>query len=260
MGTKSLDVSESDDDGYSMDDDFVRLSKEERSDEDHASTFHEGPSSFDEPLTPVKELHPQQLENNSRYHRDERSGFCDANHDYPSVKESSLCPQKESEPDSDAGYIGEVKCTTDETVSAPAQPHVDLPMMQSTNAKTPVNEKPKANSQQQQCRVSFDPICVFIATKKLEGRLVDGNKSQNVRQYSKKRLNELSKPAKHNIFNTPEKMDKPKKKSPKGSEEGQSFLERMKTMENEKREKLQRAAVEAIFNAKLDKVGASCKL
>ena len=247
--TKSQATSESDD-TYSMDDDFVSSSKDEQSEESQGKSTCVGPPTL------VERLQPIILGNKPRYYHNEWRGLRSDD-----IKESSSIPiqasaqyvEEKTKPESDAGYIGDIKCTTDPAVSATSPPVVEE-MIQQSNAKMPSHDGPKAYSQSQ-CRVSFDPICVFIATKTPEGRtIVQEKPPQKGRQYSTQRLNELSQPSKHNIYNTPEKRDSPKKKSDAVSDGGRSFLERMKTMEIEKREKLQRATAEAIYNAKTDKV------
>ncbi len=251
---KSQDASESDD-AYSTDDDFVTSFKDESSDEDHSSSTHhiEGQSICDEPST-VMQPHSQILGNISRSCHVERPGSREAQHRRLEVKGSSdastQSTQMKSEPDSDAGYIGEVQYIPNECASTTHLPVVQDMIQQSS----PMNETPRIAYSQHQCRVSFDPICVLIAAKAPEGRPSAPDKSQNGLQRSKQRLNELSQPIKHKIFNTPEKSGKPNKKSPKVSTDGPSFLKRMTTMENEKREKLQRAAAEATYTAKVDKV------
>jgi hypothetical protein len=247
--TKSQATSESDE-TYSMDDDFVSSSKGEQSEEGQGKSACVGPP----PL--VERLQPNFLGNKPRYYHNEWRGLR-----IDDVKVSSSLPiqasaqsvEEKTRPESDAGYVGDVKCTTYPAVSA-TSPSIVEEMIQQSNPKVPSHDGSKAYSQSQ-CRVSFDPICVFIATKTPEGRTTFQEKpSQKGRQYSTQRLNELSQPSKHNIYNTPEKKDPPKKKSNAVSDGGRSFLERMKTMEIEKREKLQRATAEAIYNAKTDKV------
>lgn len=248
----SQDASESED-SYSMDDDFVTSSQDERSNEDPSSPANhtiEGQSICDEPSA-VTQPHSQILGNNSQSYHVEISGSREPQHGSCDVSTQSTQMQLES--NSDAGYIGEVKYTPNASASTTHLPVVQE-MIQQPSPTTPMNEKPKIACSKQQCRVSFDPICVFIATKSPEGKPVISGKPQNGHQHSKKRLNELSQPIKHKIFHTPEKSEKPNMKSPKVSTDRPNFLERMKTIENEKRVKLQRAAAEAAYNARVDKV------
>lgn len=247
---QSHDSRESED-AYSLDNDFAGSTEEDRSEDER--------SPYEEPYTVVKELSPHTLETNSRQYR---PGFNESRPDVDakgSSKEPMLPPEKKIELTSNAGYIGEVECTNTPTVAATLPPVLQA-MIQPANTNNPMQETP--NAYPQQCRVSFDPICVFIATKTPEGKRIDQENPPNTRQYSTKRIYELSKPLAHNVYTTPDKSsDKAKKKSPKVSDEGPSFLERMKMMEIEKREKLQRAAAEATYNARSDKVCyISCNL
>ncbi|KAL3774767.1 hypothetical protein ACHAW5_000287 [Stephanodiscus triporus] len=83
-------------------------------------------------------------------------------------------------------------------------------------------------------------------------------KSAKLHRYSLERLSQLSKPVKHRAYHSDNGIDsktahKPKKTSLDSSECGSSFLERMATKEEERREKLQRAVARAIYDAKVDK-------
>lgn len=251
---QSHDSSESED-SYSLDNDFAGSTEEDRSEDDHSCTHGMERSTYEERYTVVKELSPHTLETNLRQYR---PGFNESRPDLVDAKGSSNEPmlpsEKKIELTCDAGYIGEVECAnTTPTVAATL-----LPVLQATiqpaSTNNPIQETPIAYPQQQ-CRVSFDPICVFIATKTPEGKRIDRDNFPKPKQYSTKRIYELSKPLAHNVYNTPDKSsDKAKKKSHKVSDEGPSFLDRMKMMEIEKREKLQRAAAEATYNARSDKV------
>jgi hypothetical protein len=112
--------------------------------------------------------------------------------------------------------------------------------------------------------VSLVPRCAYAETKsmkyKKEGGLQSAEqKSAKVSCYSLERLTELSKPVEHRSYHSDNENDhkttiKPKKTSLDSSESRSSFLERMESKEEERREKLQLAIARAVYDAKVDKV------
>ena len=110
---------------------------------------------------------------------------------------------------------------------------------------------------------SYVPRCAYSETKSMKlkkGALQSAEqKSAKLHRYSLERLSQLSKPVEHRAYHSDNGIDfktanKPKKTPLDSSECVSSFLERMATKEEERREKLQRAVARAIYDAKVDKV------
>jgi len=118
----------------------------------------------------------------------------------------------------------------------------------------------------------FVPRCAYAQTKamklkkaeELKAAQVEREKStKKVLRYSKKRLERLAQPAKHHVYDNKENIQpksdntcnktKKKKSVDDESDYGPNFLERMETMEQERRESMARATAEALYQARTDK-------
>jgi len=117
----------------------------------------------------------------------------------------------------------------------------------------------------------FVPRCAYAQTKamklkkakELKAAQAEQEKStKKVLRYSKKRLERLAQPAKHHVYDNKENIQPKsdtcnkttKKKSVDDeSDYGPNFLERMETMEQERRESMARATAEALYQARTDK-------
>lgn len=255
--TEPHESSESED-NYSMDDDFVGSSSQEKSEDDDQSSLEDVKSACDAAITKVEHEHPPRFSTTQLY-SDESSGYRDASLECWEEKESSVTPIQTSthylaektkqEPDGES--IGDVNCKTGEIEAAICPSLVGEIPKQTVTLKTPKHDEKKIPSR---CRVSFDPQRTVIESKSTKIMKSDHEKSHKGHHYSKQRLDELSKPTKHNIYNSSDKGVQSKKKAIVLPDDERSFLDRMKIMETEKREKLQRAAAELLYNAKVDKV------
>lgn len=109
---------------------------------------------------------------------------------------------------------------------------------------------------------SFVPRCAYAETKSMQYKKAGESaepKSTKLSRYSLERLTELSKPVEHRSYHSDNengyKMKiKPQKTSLDSSENRSTFLERMESKEEERREKLRLAMARAVFDAKVDKV------
>ena len=116
----------------------------------------------------------------------------------------------------------------------------------------------------------FVPRCAYAQTKamklkkaeELKAAQAEREKStKKVLRYSKKRLERLAQPAKHHVYDNKENIQpksetskaKKKKSVDDESDYGPNFLERMETMEQERRESMARATAEALYQARTDK-------
>lgn len=120
---------------------------------------------------------------------------------------------------------------------------------------------------------NFVPRCAYARTKTMQ--LGKEKKAETkpeeppkvTRRYSKKRLEQLARPARHKVYSKgniqPESSgnlggkSKKNKQPSDDSDYGPSFLERMETMGEERQERLVRAAAEALYEARTDKYKCS---
>ena len=159
------------------------------------------------------------------------------------------------------------------------------------NAQTQTEPKSKCKSPQHQTKVikkpvDFVPRCAYAQTKAMKLRKKKeademqekGQSSSNTnttKKYSKKRLEQLSKPNKHHLYNDKENIKPPsnllgkKTKSRKsvgndnadndagsvdyGDDHNDAFLERMDNMEQERRERAELAKQETLYDVRTDK-------
>ena len=115
--------------------------------------------------------------------------------------------------------------------------------------------------------ISIIPRCAYLSTKctsnQRNATQQHQEKPAKVVRYSKRRLDELAKPHPHHIYrnknlhpNTANNERTQKQKSTITStaiEERQNFLDRMDIMAKRRKENLERAAAEALYDAKVDK-------
>ena len=117
----------------------------------------------------------------------------------------------------------------------------------------------------------FVPRCAYAQTKAMKLKKAEELKAAQAEQekstkkvlrYSKKRLERLAQPAKHHVYDNKENIQpksdicnktKKKKSVDDESDYGPNFLERMETMEQERRESMARATAEALYQARTDK-------
>ena len=127
-----------------------------------------------------------------------------------------------------------------------------------------ITPKPKKKRASSKCvPADFVPRCAFAQTKSTKTRHSKGKQDDKptkvVVKYSKRRLEQLSKPSKHHLYGKvnsvqPESSEEEKKRKSKKKYLDQCLhIERMDEMERERRDKLERAAAESAYNAGQDK-------
>lgn len=181
----------------------------------------------------------------------------------------------------------------DNSTTCQLQENTPCRQPQMGNAQTQTEPKSKCKSPQHQTKVikkpaDFVPRCAYAQTKAMKLRKMkeademqekgqsSSNTNYTTKKYSKKRLEQLSKPNKHHLYNDKENIKPPsnllgkKTKSKKsvgndnaddddagsvdyGDDHNDAFLERMDSMEQERRERAELAKQETLYDVRTDK-------
>ena len=236
-----------------------------KDDEEEYEQGHE-----DSVATPIKSSEAKQASEQPA--ADEYIGEVDSTVEV-SMQHSQLPTSVEKKAESNCQHEEESKHPQTARCDAQTQTLAKVKEVSSQQPKTPL-KRPS----------NFVPRCAYAQTKTMQLRKDENAETKQeeptkvIRRYSKKRLEQLARPARHKVYNKENNIQsgssgsnvgKSKKKnqpydgdedSPTDSDYGPSFLERMETMEEERQERLVRAAAEALYEARTDKHKCSnCK-
>jgi hypothetical protein len=184
--------------------------------------------------------------------------------------QSHVLAEKEEHEDE---YIGDIDATPlDANNSLVCESNVQekkSEQLPSTDARTQSNVSSHHYHMPTAKRTAFVPRCAYAETKSMKCKKtgdmqIAEPKSAKVSCYSLERLTQLSKPVEHRSYHSDNehgyKMKiKPQKTSLDSSESRSSFLERMESKEEERKEKLSLAIARAGYDANVDKV-SSCAI